>query len=562
MLGNNSNDRWWFGGWHSLAVLAAFAVVPLWMALDVVAADGCARTYSLSVPQAAVKTHNNNDKLIIAHRGASYHMPEHSLPAYRLALEIGADFVEPDLVATRDGRLIAMHSVDLNVTTNVLDVFGSSRSPWFSPFANRSGYWTFNFTLEEIQQLRLKQRLPRARSTAYDNMFPVPTLLDIQQLVNQWNNEQVPQLLLHVDADDTSTTTSSSSSTTSAPTTTSNFSANVPVHTHYQQTAGVYAELKSSPWFAADANMNLVDLLLEEIAANTELFESVLECPDIFKFDEYKVPPLVIQCFEAPPLKELTEKWTSHTNPAIRQAPLPPMILLIDHKNCWEETFWFDIGDTWRKYIAGVGMDKACFPKVGEFVEEGQAAKGRAEEFNLVIHPYTERPEHEFLMEGFQNGFEETQYLFCTIGAQGVFSESVHTAIMAARMPCPATATEVAAEAKEEEANNNTHTSSHNNDNNGGDKATPSLCDPNTNQEIAPTKMTSNFNFHVALVSFLLGAFVAVALTIWVHRGFSFTARPPRQQQVPTSGEDDMEGIGGGHQNDNNREQVPDDELL
>ncbi|KAL7527393.1 hypothetical protein ACHAXR_001935, partial [Thalassiosira sp. AJA248-18] len=57
--------------------------------------------------------------LVLGHRGASFHIPEHTLPAYRLAFELGADYIEPDLVPCKDGTLIALHSVDLNVTTNV-----------------------------------------------------------------------------------------------------------------------------------------------------------------------------------------------------------------------------------------------------------------------------------------------------------------------------------------------------------------------------------------------------------------------------------------------------------
>ena len=122
---------------------------------------------------------------VIAHRGASAHVPEHTVAAYRLALELGADWIEPDIVATRDGQLIALHTVDLAVTTNVADVFDEDRQ-WFSSFANRTSYWTFNFTLEEIQQLKVKQRLPDARTEMYDNLFGIPTLTDILDVLVEW----------------------------------------------------------------------------------------------------------------------------------------------------------------------------------------------------------------------------------------------------------------------------------------------------------------------------------------------------------------------------------------
>ena len=109
--------------------------------------------HSLSIPD-TVK--HRPRKMVIAHRGASFHLPEHTLAAYRTALSLGADWIEPDIVASQDGVLFCMHTVDLNVTTNVVEVFGSTREPWFSPTDNRAGYWTFNFTADEISQLTVK----------------------------------------------------------------------------------------------------------------------------------------------------------------------------------------------------------------------------------------------------------------------------------------------------------------------------------------------------------------------------------------------------------------------
>src|SRR5210317_2357349 len=66
---------------------------------------------------------SHGTKVVIAHRGASAHMPEHSIEGYRLALEMGADYVEPDLVSTKDGQLIAIHTINLNITTDVAEKF-------------------------------------------------------------------------------------------------------------------------------------------------------------------------------------------------------------------------------------------------------------------------------------------------------------------------------------------------------------------------------------------------------------------------------------------------------
>mmetsp|Transcript_26592 Transcript_26592/g.40985 ORF Transcript_26592/g.40985 Transcript_26592/m.40985 type:complete len:185 (+) Transcript_26592:297-851(+) len=111
-------------------------------------------------------TNNNNNihrpPLILGHRGASFHIPEHTLQSYRLALELGADYIEPDLVATKDNVLIAVHDVDLNVTTNVHTYnngeFGG-RARQSEGNGNKWGYYVNDFTWIEIQQLRVKQRV-------------------------------------------------------------------------------------------------------------------------------------------------------------------------------------------------------------------------------------------------------------------------------------------------------------------------------------------------------------------------------------------------------------------
>jgi glycerophosphoryl diester phosphodiesterase len=105
-------------------------------------------------------------KIVIAHRGASAHLPEHSLPAYRLALELDTDYIEPDLVATKDNELIAIHSMDMEITTDVAEKFPDRKT--FSKYLNQTGYWSYEFTLEEVKTLRVHQRLPTARSTAFD----------------------------------------------------------------------------------------------------------------------------------------------------------------------------------------------------------------------------------------------------------------------------------------------------------------------------------------------------------------------------------------------------------
>lgn len=492
-------------------------LVSVWFSFSLVhaaAGSGCPHKHTLTIPEAAVASHSNRNKLIIAHRGASFHMPEHTLAAYRLALEMGADFVEPDLVATSDGHLIALHTIDLNVTTDVVTKFGTQRAPQFSPFVNRTGYWTYQFTLDEIKTLRVRQRLPRARTTAFDGMFEVPTLREIQTLVSEWNTQRVPLLLFHPEPKHDNNTTA-----TTKP------------HKHHPQSAGIYAELKSAPWLARDANISLVNVFFQHLQDYPDLFAPMLECPSkIPKFDEYKVPPLVVQSFERDVLEHLIKQWKQH--PATIHAPLPPAILLVPKSKCWEESFWFQVGDQLRNTIQGVGLDKACLSPLKE--EEAWSVVDRAKEFRLVVHPYTERPEHEFLLPGFDNADEETQYLLCDMGVSGVFTESVHTAITVARSGCPD---------KEEGKQGKIEESFHTGAGAKGSPTTAASKDSgnstfdNVSQCMQMT--ASQANFYVGLATFGLGVVLSLFTYICVRYSIPLRRRraATRAHQIPT--EDD-----------------------
>lgn len=123
--------------------------------------------------------------LVIAHRGASALRPEHTLAAYRQAIEDGADYIEPDLVSTRDGVLVARHENEIGSTTDVakrLEFAGRLRSATIDGKAVE-GWFSEDFTLAELKTLRARERLPQLRSTAYDGRFDIPTLAEIIQLL-------------------------------------------------------------------------------------------------------------------------------------------------------------------------------------------------------------------------------------------------------------------------------------------------------------------------------------------------------------------------------------------
>jgi glycerophosphoryl diester phosphodiesterase len=121
--------------------------------------------------------------IVIAHRGASGYRPEHSLESYRLAIVLGADFIEPDLVSTRDGQLVARHEPNITTTTDVATrpEFADRRTTRTIDGVDETGWFTIDFTLAELRTLRAIQ--PREyRSREFDGRLPIPTLAEIIEL--------------------------------------------------------------------------------------------------------------------------------------------------------------------------------------------------------------------------------------------------------------------------------------------------------------------------------------------------------------------------------------------
>lgn len=118
---------------------------------------------------------------IFAHRGASALRPEHTLAAYAKAIVDGADFVEPDLVSTRDGVLVARHENEIGGTTDVAShpEFAARKARKTIDGQAMEGWFTEDFTLAELKRLRARERLPQMRSTAHDGQETIPTLDEI-----------------------------------------------------------------------------------------------------------------------------------------------------------------------------------------------------------------------------------------------------------------------------------------------------------------------------------------------------------------------------------------------
>ena len=125
--------------------------------------------------------------IVIAHRGASGYAPEHTLVAYFIAMQQGADYIEPDLVMTRDGVLVARHENEISQTTDVAQhpQFAQRRSRKLIDGFAVEGWFTEDFTLAELKRLRAVERLPQLRqcNARFDGMFEIPTLDEILAMV-------------------------------------------------------------------------------------------------------------------------------------------------------------------------------------------------------------------------------------------------------------------------------------------------------------------------------------------------------------------------------------------
>lgn len=191
--------------------------------------------------------------IIIAHRGASGERPEHTLAAYELGIDQGADYIEPDLVVTQDGILVARHETEISETTDVAtrEEFADRRRSKTVDGQLVNGFFAEDFTLAELRTLRAKERIPglRPQNARYDGLYQVPTLEEIVRLVR---------------AKEAAT----------------------------GRRIGIYPELKHSEFLLQEEGIDTVDLLLLELK----------------RLGVTAQDPVFIQSFEVGPLQRLKQR--------------------------------------------------------------------------------------------------------------------------------------------------------------------------------------------------------------------------------------------------------------
>lgn len=311
------------------------------------------------------------DMLIIAHRGASAERPEHTLAAYELAIDQGADYIEPDLVATKDLVLVSRHENELSGTTDVAthEEFEDRRRDKTIDGRLVAGWFVEDFTLAELRTLRAKERIPSLRpaNTRFDGLYQVPTLAEIVKLVRAKEAATGKRI-------------------------------------------GLYPELKHPTFLLQNAGIDLVDLLLRE-------FRQLGITPQ---------DPVFIQSFEVAPLQRLKArgggfKLVQLVAPGEGPADEPTM----RYAEMVTPTGLADVA----KYADAVGAHIALVLNPDGSPTSLVADAGAA---GLAVHAWTVRPENDFLPPMLRTGEEpkgrgcgdvKLAALLKAAGVAGVFSD-------------------------------------------------------------------------------------------------------------------------------------------
>jgi glycerophosphoryl diester phosphodiesterase len=319
-----------------------------------------------------------DDMLIIAHRGASAERPEHTLAAYERAIIAGADYVEPDLVATKDLVLVARHENDLSETTDVAsrEEFEYRRRDKMIDGQLVAGWFAEDFTLAELRTLRAKERIPSIRpaNTRYDGLYQIPTFAEIIQLVRAKEAETGRRI-------------------------------------------GIYPELKHPTFLLQEAGIDVVDLLV------TQLRNEGLDGEDAKIF---------LQCFEVGTLQRLNQMVDNPlvqlAKPGAGPADEPDMT----YEEMLTPTGLADVA----KYADAVGV------YTGMILNEDGSAKSLvadAKAHGLEVHAWTLRPENAFLPDllkgeggdAARGNMEALQTMLAKAGVSGVFSDDPASSVKA-----------------------------------------------------------------------------------------------------------------------------------
>jgi glycerophosphoryl diester phosphodiesterase len=321
--------------------------------------------------------------IVIGHRGAPAYRPEHTLASYTLAIEMGADFIEPDLCSTKDHQLVARHEPDIGATTDVATKFAERKTTKTIDGTTTTSWFVDDLTLAELKTLRAVERLPavRPQNTAFNGLFEVPTFQEVIDLAKRYD-------------------------------------------------VGIYPETKHPTYFRTEG-LPLEEPLLATLRANG------LNRPGAKVF---------IQSFEVGNLKRLRERARVPLIQLIDSAGAPYDLKAANDPRTYADLVTRQGLREIATYADGIGPDRSRLV-AGDVAPNGNLGPPTgvidlAHRAGLLVHPFTFRPENNFLAEDFRLGDPASpQYLiargdqpaqlelYYELGVDGLFADNADTAV-------------------------------------------------------------------------------------------------------------------------------------
>lgn len=307
--------------------------------------------------------------LVIAHRGWPGHLPEHTLEGYERAIDLGADFVEPDLVSTKDGVLVVRHENEISGTTDVARKFPKRKTTKVVDGQAVTGWFVEDFTLAEVKALRANERVV-SRSQANNGKFRVPSFEDVLKLIERKSREK-------------------------------------------KRVIGVYPETKHPSYFRALG----LELEPKLVAA--------LERHDLNRAGA----PVFVQSFEPSSLQKLRGSLRVRMIQLLDEEKVQPYDFVLAKDPRTYGDLMLDGGLAFvSSYANGIGPWKQSIVvnprKTTDLV-------GRAHRHGLLVHPYTFRGDREFLPAQYEGDPEREYREFFDLGVDGVFSDFAEQALAA-----------------------------------------------------------------------------------------------------------------------------------
>lgn len=315
------------------------------------------------------------DVLIIAHRGASGHRPEHTLAAYELAIDQGADFIEPDLVMSADGVPVARHENEIGATTDAALRFPDRRASKVIDGDTTTGWFAEDFTLAELKTLRARERLA-FRSKAWDGQFEIPTLDEILTLIRRKEQQTGRRI-------------------------------------------GIYPETKHPSYHRA------IGLPIEEVLLATLQRYGYVERTD----------PVFIQSFETGNLRALRERTALRLVQLLDAEGQPWDFRVAGDPRTWADLATTPGLVEIAGYADAIGPHKVLIQPVGPdgALLEPTSLVGDAHQVGLLVHAWSLRADPYFLPAGYAGDALAEFRRLTELGVDGVFTDYPDLAVRALR---------------------------------------------------------------------------------------------------------------------------------